>query len=607
MRGLWFLLGIGESNFYKCAHGQPDLRLGCSGKQVKPAPQREVVDAFFTDLYQSAAEPLAHDFSYTCESHDGHSMVQEAPDECILAHLRDWCTPTSPVEQIIHAADPHPGLARRYLPHGTVSDLYWQYLAWHEALHSGSEEPPDPVSFSTFYRAFKVKWSLVLKPRHQSEHSQCQTCFELQAEIYNKHSSPSVKLSHARAWRQHLQNQYTDRLIYWALRWHSRRSGTEILTIIVDGMDKKKTAWPQWEFDRKPKEIESLGPRPRVSVVGALAHGFCADFFLAPDNLPHAPTGYCEVLCQTIQHVAGVCSARGQPLPRHLVLQSDNTVAQTKNSIAGAFCAHLVPRFQFATVTMNFLMVGHTHEDIDQVFGLLAVKVVRRYRFEIAEDLASYMRAFLSPLFMVRGEEVRVTVQHTVRNFKTWLAAQSVVQYGCWGTRDGIEAPHSFAYKLRRDLSAAEKQLVACAPQRPLCHTSPYDVFACIKTYMRDSHLQQPPVCVLPYDRGQRVEPSSPQTGYSVAMTENRKEQLLAMAAVVDRPLYGYHRAAAEMRSLCQQVDRSLVPGPPLELPVTPWLDVQGREPDPVEDSGNVHFCHLPNVSWHMAARMQRL
>ena len=78
---------------------------------------------------------------------------------------------------------------------------------------------------------------------------------------------------------------------------------------------------------------------------------------------------------------SGKCASNEAcPHCRHLVLQADNTPAQTKNGIVGAFAALLVSRHLFNTVTVNFLMVGHTHEDVDQAFAILVSQVIRRYR-----------------------------------------------------------------------------------------------------------------------------------------------------------------------------------------------------------------------------------
>ena len=59
----------------------------------------------------------------------------------------------------------------------------------------------------------------------------------------------------------------------------SKIKGSNILTIIIDSMDKKKTVWPKWAFDRPSKEIEKLGARPRVVITAALAHGYTTSWF----------------------------------------------------------------------------------------------------------------------------------------------------------------------------------------------------------------------------------------------------------------------------------------------------------------------------------------
>lgn len=105
-------------------------------------------------------------------------------------------------------------------------------------------------------------------------------------------------------------------------------------------------------------------PRPRMVLTGAIAHGYCTSFFLASERVTHGADCFLEVLFRTIQQVADVCTARGDSVPEHLVVQSDNTVSQTKNTYVHVAVAYLVATKQFKTVSLNYLMVGHTHEDI---------------------------------------------------------------------------------------------------------------------------------------------------------------------------------------------------------------------------------------------------
>jgi hypothetical protein len=57
--------------------------------------------------------------------------------------------------------------------------------------------------------------------------------------------------------------------------------------------------------------------------------------------------------------------------PRKLFLQSDNGAAN-KNNAFFRYCAWLVHEGIFETVRVSFMMVGHTHDIVDQVFSRIS-------------------------------------------------------------------------------------------------------------------------------------------------------------------------------------------------------------------------------------------
>ena len=61
-----------------------------------------------------------------------------------------------------------------------------------------------------------------------------------------------------------------------------------------------------------------------------------------------------------------------------LYLQLDNA-ADNKNRYLLAFCALLVHTNVFRKVKISFLMVGHTHEDVEQVFSRISVALGRKH------------------------------------------------------------------------------------------------------------------------------------------------------------------------------------------------------------------------------------
>jgi len=53
----------------------------------------------------------------------------------------------------------------------------------------------------------------------------------------------------------------------------------------------------------------------------------------------------------------------------------DNCVKDNKNKYLLAFFSLLMAREVFEEVNLRFLVVGHTHEDIDGCFGYLSEKL----------------------------------------------------------------------------------------------------------------------------------------------------------------------------------------------------------------------------------------
>ena len=333
-----------------------------------------------------------------------------------------------------------------------------------------------------------------------------------------------------------------------------------------------------------------------MTITGGIAHGWCTAILIAQETMSHGSNAYVEVLCELLDKVAEICRVQGRRFPVHLVLQADNTVAQAKNQYAAAFCSQMVGMQKFSTVTLNFLMVGHTHEDIDQLFSVICQYIIRKYHWPTPEEFQRLAQENLASRIAERGEVLLVRGLHCIRDYVSWLEPQKVELYGFWGNRDGFEAPHSFAFKKRSDLSSEELLLL---PRQRGVVSTPSDVFFCIKAYMRDKRLQQPPVLILPQVRCDRVI-GRPNTVEPINMSNERANQLEAMATVIERDMYNYHRAARALRDLA----RSRA-APPLPLPG--WLEEEPVAQAPVVNVSNTYFSHLPDISWHMHARFNRI
>jgi hypothetical protein len=71
-------------------------------------------------------------------------------------------------------------------------------------------------------------------------------------------------------------------------------------------------------------------------------------------------------------------------------LQLDNTTKDNKNQKMMRWCIFLVMNKIFRSATMAFLRKGHTHEDIDAVFGQLALEI-QNSKFNSVEEICDIL------------------------------------------------------------------------------------------------------------------------------------------------------------------------------------------------------------------------
>jgi hypothetical protein len=170
-------------------------------------------------------------------------------------------------------------------------------------------------------------------------------------------------------------------------------------------MDHSKTA--SHHFSHKNKAIDSLMKLP-VVVTGMIAHGhgdvqyahYSLDIYPSDSNhtigsiakllrdLETPPLystqqmfagGGSSPLFQALLTGADMCEGSfplvavdpvmAAPLPPVLNVQLDNACSDNKNRYVFSFFSLLVQKGVFREVCINFLLVGHTHEDIDAMFG----------------------------------------------------------------------------------------------------------------------------------------------------------------------------------------------------------------------------------------------
>nr|XP_022290369.1 uncharacterized protein LOC111102007 [Crassostrea virginica] len=163
-------------------------------------------------------------------------------------------------------------------------------------------------------------------------------------------------------------------------------------------------------------------------VTGVLAHGQKKAYAFTWTDKFHPDT---NITINCLLHVLEDV-AEDKALPPVLYLQADNSAKDNKNFILIGFLANLVQRKVFHKIKLSFLMVGHTHEDVDQMFSRISVHLTGK-PIPTLPVLQSLMRDAYHPTPMV---------QHLdgLWNYRKLGMASGVTLHGHSG-------PHVFRFK----------------------------------------------------------------------------------------------------------------------------------------------------------------
>ena len=141
------------------------------------------------------------------------------------------------------------------------------------------------------------------------------------------------------------------------------------MCMIIDGMDQKKTSLPH--FQELPKD---LGDEcfVHMHLVGCLSYcqTITPQVFLTYPNIHNGPNLTVTVMDKVLQ------SWPSSLLPV-LYVKLDNIARENKNSIVFGYLSMLVEKGIFKKVKVNFVLVGHTHDHIDQMFSRFSKKTCK--------------------------------------------------------------------------------------------------------------------------------------------------------------------------------------------------------------------------------------
>ena len=218
----------------------------------------------------------------------------------------------------------------------------------------------------------------LLKERLASSHSKCDICSDLDKKLerLNGVQGDAAKRERGfllRAKKEHEQIHLGCRAVFDDYGFQALVNPSAVWCICCDAMTAKTVELPRFNSRkyRLPKAAAGTLPKWGFKLTATYCFGYGFIPFISHDALEHGPnlvwTVIWESICRLRRHHGNY--------PDVLFILLDNTTGENKTNIMFAMGAWLVATGRVKQVRIFFLMVGHTHIIIDQIFGVVSVSL----------------------------------------------------------------------------------------------------------------------------------------------------------------------------------------------------------------------------------------
>ena len=190
----------------------------------------------------------------------------------------------------------------------------------------------------------------------------------------------------------------------------------DVFSLILDAADQAEYGLPYFKCVSHSTQAKW---RVKSHLMAGIAHGRQVYGFSFLDNCKHGA----NINIESMWRICEDTLKREGRLPRKFYLQLDNTSKQCKNRFLLGWLACLVQWGVFDEVVVSFLPVGHTHEDIDQIFSRLAMYLRHhdsRSRIEMMDGFASSYKSKMGTRPITAHIEAVANISHWL---ETYLAS----------------------------------------------------------------------------------------------------------------------------------------------------------------------------------------
>jgi hypothetical protein len=253
---------------------------------------------------------------------------------------------------------------------------------------------------------FRVKIPVVCR------FSQCDTCNQLDF-LRSICNNPEELKQLTEAQVTHAHATYVEKKKYYKHMRKGTDDPEKYICMIIDGMTQRTTELPH--FQRRPKwYTKDMGLE--VHVVGAIIAGMDprVEFSYTPLTGDDS-NAFLSCLHRNIVYALETNAKRPELNGKRaevLYIQLDNC-SSNKSILTKQYLAFLAEKYGFRKVKTNYMHVGHTHENIDQMFSRFSVAIAKENIYTL-DQLMSVCKKSFTP------NPVCEYISH-VYDFKTWL------------------------------------------------------------------------------------------------------------------------------------------------------------------------------------------
>lgn len=186
---------------------------------------------------------------------------------------------------------------------------------------------------------------------------------------------------------------------------------------------------------RRTHSTERYIDKVHLLTLGVINHGSStASFYVNLNMFPDNQNFICTAILYEVKRHLQESNNR----PDTLFIQVDNCCPQNKNKIFLTFCSWLVSIKWFRSVQVSYLLTGHTHTDVDQLFCEMHTITEENYVLTLEDYCNGIHHMFNQSKY--KYEKINTFHHNTCYNWADWFGA---ITYDCLN----IDQCHGFLCK----------------------------------------------------------------------------------------------------------------------------------------------------------------